>query len=970
MSEVLQREPTTVGLLIERRGDRELLVDLLDGYQFVEIDGAVPGGVDLCVVDDTGLRRAESALTSWKRDQRPVFAPVLLLTAAGGADPWKRYHEALRTTIDGILDIPATRSEIHARIESLLETRGYATELANERRLIERLYDTSPVAMTVLDTDGTIVRANERAEAVLGLQTAAIEGRTYDAPEWNITDPDGDSIPSGELPFDRVIATGEPVFDYELKFELPDGQRALLSVNMAPIRDESGDIEYLVTAMEDITVERRLERELRASEELHRATLENISDTVVMTDDAGQFTYVCPNTNHIFNQSTEEVEALGHIEALLGTDPAPGNLAEVGLVENIELTITDADGAEHVVLVTVKSVSIQAGDRLYTVRDITERAEVERALYETAESRSLALEAADAGVWELDLERSELDWDDSLESVMGIEPRVSQALDDFLEEVVHPEDVSRLYTAIERTLVETDPEPVTVRLLLDDGEVRWIESRGRALTNDAGEPVRLLGIAMDVTDRKQRELELEQYEKIVETAPDPIYALDAGGEITLANRAFAEAVGMTPSDIVGTNIVEHLDPADVEASLEHVMALAEGRDPGTFELTLSTPNGDREYEVNIALHEADEPQDVPGTVGIARDVTEMRQRQRALRRARRAIEASGHAIYITDSDGTITYANPAFGRITGYAPEEAVGRSPSILNAGERPDEYYEELWETILSGEVWDEEIVNRRKDGERYHADQTIAPITDETGAIEGFVGIQTDVTAHKDRLQQLQVMDRVLRHNLHNALNVVLGHADLIKESASGPPVADAQTIIGTGRDLLDLVDKQRSITRVLSTEAAPVSVALIPLVERILADVRGGFPDAQIDLTAPEAVTVRATSDIEMAIRELVDNAIEHSDRESPRVRVTVESNESTASIGVADTGPGIPEVEREIVTGKHRIEPLYHGSGLGLWLVAWIVRRSGGSLAFEENDPRGSVVTITLHRAEDRVNGAE
>ncbi|PAU84726.1 histidine kinase [Halorubrum salipaludis] len=123
-----------------------------------------------------------------------------------------------------------------------------------------------------------------------------------------------------------------------------------------------------------------------------------------------------------------------------------------------------------------------------------------------------------------------------------------------------------------------------------------------------------------------------------------------------------------------------------------------------------------------------------------------------LERAEQALEHAADAILITSTDGTIRYVNPAFERVTGYSTEEVLGRTPDILNSGEQSDQYYERLWDTILSGETWEEEIINERKDGEHYCAHQTIAPITDD-GEVKEFVSIQRDVTERSQLEIQLE-------------------------------------------------------------------------------------------------------------------------------------------------------------------------------------------------------------------------
>jgi len=140
-------------------------------------------------------------------------------------------------------------------------------------------------------------------------------------------------------------------------------------------------------------------------------------------------------------------------------------------------------------------------------------------------------------------------------------------------------------------------------------------------------------------------------------------------------------------------------------------------------------------------------------VGIVTDISERKENERKITKFESAVEASGHAIFITDVDGTIEYVNEAFEEITGYAATEAIGRTPQILDSGEVPDAHFESLWETILKGDVFQEKIINQRKDGSRYHANQTIAPITDESGEILAFVAVHNDVTEAKECERELR-------------------------------------------------------------------------------------------------------------------------------------------------------------------------------------------------------------------------
>jgi len=145
---------------------------------------------------------------------------------------------------------------------------------------------------------------------------------------------------------------------------------------------------------------------------------------------------------------------------------------------------------------------------------------------------------------------------------------------------------------------------------------------------------------------------------------------------------------------------------------------------------------------------------------IFTDVTDRMERKRELEQFREAVEQTAHAVYITDTDGTIEYVNPAFESVTGYSEAEAVGATPRILQSGEYDEAFYEEFWETIVAGEQWKDEIIDQRADGEEILLEQTIAPIMDEDGRHQRFVAVAQDITERKESKQALEQAREELR------------------------------------------------------------------------------------------------------------------------------------------------------------------------------------------------------------------
>ncbi|HHQ48488.1 MAG TPA: PAS domain S-box protein, partial [Acidobacteria bacterium] len=157
--------------------------------------------------------------------------------------------------------------------------------------------------------------------------------------------------------------------------------------------------------------------------------------------------------------------------------------------------------------------------------------------------------------------------------------------------------------------------------------------------------------------------------------------------------------------------------------------------------------------------------DLSAAVSAAKVRRVRREAEESLRLLTRALEASANTVVITDRDGTIQWANPAFTELTGYEIEEALGQNPRILKSGRHPDSFYKEMWDTILAGRVWHSELVNRRKDGTLYTEEMTITPVTDESGEITHFIAVKQDVSERKKIEKALQESEERFRSLYEN-------------------------------------------------------------------------------------------------------------------------------------------------------------------------------------------------------------
>lgn len=221
----------------------------------------------------------------------------------------------------------------------------------------------------------------------------------------------------------------------------------------------------------------------------------------------------------------------------------------------------------------------------------------------------------------------------------------------------------------------------------------------------------------------------------------------------------------------------------------------------------------------------------------------------------------------------------------------------------------------------------------------------------------------TERAERERQLQVLGRMLRHNLRNDLNVIRGRAETIVADATDPIAAHARQIIETSNGLLSMAEKERTIDKLLQEHPGPEPVDVVRVAHAAVEQARNAYPHADVEVDAPETLLAAAAPQLERAIEELIENAVVHDDDATPHVTVRITADDHV-HVAVADEGPGIPEMERGVLAEDQDVDPLNHSTGLGLWLVYWVASHSDGQLRFAENDPRGSVVTLDLPRADE------
>lgn len=343
-------------------------------------------------------------------------------------------------------------------------------------------------------------------------------------------------------------------------------------------------------------------------------------------------------------------------------------------------------------------------------------------------------------------------------------------------DLIHPDDRGRVWEAVQEALEEDRPFRMEYRIRTRDGREKWVWEQGRAVPSAPGDARKLEGYLVDVTEetvaRRRAEEAEEKWRTAIELAPVGIVVSDPeSGRLYAVNEAFEEMFGAPAGELVGSTSLELDQWEDPDRRAEIVAEVREHGFVEGEEAGFRTADGERgRMRVSCRRLELAGEDRLLWTV---EDVSEARARQERLYLLESAVDATDHGLVITDRDGTIVWANPAFEEMTGYPLDEARGQNPRILQSGEQDEEFYEGLWDTILAGESWDGELVNRRKDGTRYVERMSIVPVRHGSDRVTHFIALKEDVTEEKERevaLRESEARHRALVETMAEAVVIV--------------------------------------------------------------------------------------------------------------------------------------------------------------------------------------------------------
>ncbi|MHC4455621.1 MAG: PAS domain-containing sensor histidine kinase [Planctomycetota bacterium] len=502
-----------------------------------------------------------------------------------------------------------------------------------------------------------------------------------------------------------------------------------------------------------------------------------------------------------------------------------------------------------------------------------------------------------------------------------------------------------------------------------------------------GEP-HILSITRDISELKKAEELLRKsetkYRELVQNANSIIMRFDTQGRITFFNEYAQSFFCHTENEILDQNLIGTIVPETDSSGCDLVTMIGDiMQHPGRYtkhENENIKRNGERVWVAwnNKAIFGQDGS--ISEILSIGMDITDRKKAEKERMLMATAVEYASEAVTITDRDGNIQYANPAFEQITGYTREELIGQNPRILQSGRHDKSFYKGMWNTLTNGRVWTGHFFNKKKDGTLFEEEASISPVKDTAGVITNYVAVKRDVTDEikkEKQFRQAQKMEAMgalaggIAHDFNNILSAVIGYSEMALEMVpqENSLKRSIQKVLIAGYRARDLVKQILAFSRQTEQQLRPVQVKL--MVKEALKLLRASLPTT-IEISqniASDSVVLADPTQVHQVLMNLCTNA-GHAMREKGGILgisltdvvldadfVAVYSDLEPGpylKLTVSDTGRGMSaDVRERIFDPFFTTKPQGEGTGMGLAVVHGMVssRAMGAQLRSTVNRER-------------------
>ena len=608
------------------------------------------------------------------------------------------------------------------------------------------------------------------------------------------------------------------------------------------------------------------------------------------------------------------------------------------------------------------------------VADITDQKLAEEALRTSEERLRLAQKVAGVGTFEWDIRTGVNTWTEEMESMYGLPPGVFERTRTAFENLVHPDDRAEVTKLVDKTLKTGHPTAGEWRVIWPDGSVHWIAGRWQALMGDSGEPSRVVGVNIDVTERKRaedavRESEM-RYRRIVETTNEGVWLLDSNFYTSYVNQQMAEMLGYEPKEMIGRSVLDFYFPEDVERKKEVLSQRRQGLRE-QIEERLRRKDGSELWVRIAATPVFRDDGEFDGSFAMESDITQRKRAEETLRQSeekfRSVFRDAGVGMIIVSPEGRFLAANRTFCESLGYTEEELREKTVESLTFHEDWPAFSRKLREALTEGRGFQNfEKRCLHKSGRIVYTDSSTSLIRDAEGAPQCFVGEVLDITKRKQAEEALSDMTRKLveaqelerariARELHDDINQRLAVLAIEVDRLRGRNDLPRE-VQGNLLELQKLTGDISSRVYALSHEMHSSTLDALGLARGMKAWCKEFGARQGMEINFKSNGLPKLSQDISLCLFRVVQEALQNATKHSSAKGIEVQLAENAGEIHVvvSDSGKGFD------------IEAARRNGGLGLTSMQERVRLIGGTLEIDSKPPAGTTIRVCVPFKVNRV----
>jgi PAS domain S-box-containing protein len=686
------------------------------------------------------------------------------------------------------------------------------------------LFELSAVGMTQVSPEGRYLRVNRKLCQMLCYSEQELLQLTL----HQVTHPDDREVSAAKL---RSSFSGEPEeYNIEKRYVRKDGAVIWVLINWTVVRDASGKPKRTVANIQDITARKLTEEALRKSEALNVSVLGSLAAHIAVLDRDGniiavneawkRFAYENGNDPNDSGVGVNYLEVCRRSQQRYDDDPRN---ALNGIQAVLDGTLHDfvleypchSPDEKRWFLMSVTPLMGERSGAVISHTNITERKQIEEALQESEERLELAMEAGEIGTFDWNIRTDEVVWTEHSKSTFGYRSGVTRGASENWKKRVNPDDLAACEAGIQEAFRNHRRHwQAEYRVTGAAAEQRWVDSRGHIFYDGQGLPSRMIGVHMDVTERRQAEEALKKSAKeihdLYNLAPCGYHSIDKNGLFVRINDTELEWLGYTRGEVVGKlNFSDLLTPQGMQSFNNNFPRFLETgaiqdlefdviRKDGTILPVLLSATAIKDHSGNFLMSRS-----------VVYDMTERKRAEEAIRlsesRLRELADAMPQIVYTCGVDGMADYINRRWYEYSGISVEQSL---ENFWTDTVHPDDR-ERTWirwqEAVKIGSLFDAEYRLRRKDGQyRWHLSRAI-PVRNGHKEVVKWIGTSTDIHDRKEaeaEREELLARERLARGEAEHAAESIR-RLQAVTDSTLGRFALDdlLREMLGRVRELLE-------------------------------------------------------------------------------------------------------------------------------------------------------------------------